>query len=418
MFFSSVATTRPRVIPEPIEVPSRIGPVAMRLPFLDGIRGLAALYVVIHHIAQLNFEEFPQGKYHAFLPYLMLGHFAVAIFIVLSGFCLMLPVARSSKGELKGEFVEFMWRRTRRIVPACYAAMAMSLLMVAFIPSMRRHDAVFWGHAFAGPDWRSFFDWKVIASHLLILHALSPNWITRIDPPMWSIGIEWINYLLMPLLLVPIWRKGGVIALVAGAMAISFLPYATPLIFHHDHFTLHWMKPWFIALFAAGMAGAAILCSGKSNELNSTLLRAALHPAMLAGLALGIFVCRKNRVPVDFLASAMTLCVIFHAAIGTALGNVARRVLESRIAMSAGMISYSLYLFHYPLLVLVHRILEPLHFAADVRTALLFTLGMPIAIGAGWMGYRVFEKPFLAQRSPSLSGKLGAARVIPTKGSN
>lgn len=79
----------------------------VRLDFLDGLRGLAALYVVMHH----TWDEMGWQGRQALLPlpvqhvmsFFMPGSFAVTIFIVLSGYCLMLPVVRSEDLSLRGE---------------------------------------------------------------------------------------------------------------------------------------------------------------------------------------------------------------------------------------------------------------------------------------------------------------------------
>ena len=382
------------------------------LNFLDGIRGWAAFYVVFHHISQIYLGELaqPQAEYYRyFTPLMQLGHYAVAIFILLSGFCLMLPVARSAEGRLRDGFGGYLWRRTRRIVPAYYAAIALCFILVAFVPSMRRHDGEFWSYAFAGDDWRSYFDWKVLASHLLILHALSPNWIHRIDPPMWSIGVEWLNYFLMPLVLIPIWKRAGNAALVLFAVVLCFLPYATKPILHHDRFTMHWAQPWFVALFAMGMAGAGLQYSrartAHFRKLDQFVLEFALHPAILLVLTGAIYLCRHQRVPMDFLTGGVTLCIILHCAAGTKIGHYLRKPFESRFAIWLGAISYSLYLFHGPLLVLLHRLLEPLHLSAGMRLGAMILIGVPMTLLAGWIGYRLFEKPFMGR------GKKGAGVV-------
>jgi peptidoglycan/LPS O-acetylase OafA/YrhL len=410
------------IIPAEAAAPRRIVPGPVRLDFLDGIRGLAALYVVIHHVAQIYLGEKsnPPAAYYWFVPLMQLGHFAVAIFIVLSGFCLMLPVAQSLDGRLRDGFVRYFWRRIRRIVPAFYAAILMSLLLVAFVPSMRRHDGEFWNFAFGGANWHTYFDWKAITSHLLVLHALSPNWINRIDPPMWSIGVEWLNYFLMPALLIPVWRKAGSAALVIFAIGLSFLPYASKPIFHHDHYTMHWAQPWFLALFAMGMAGAAMMFPratlDRSRKLDELLLRLALHPLTLPLIGVAIYFCRHNRVAVDFLVAAVTLCVIFHSARATTLGRHLCKTLESRFAVWLGAISYSLYLFHGPLLMLLQRLIEPLHLSPALRLAAMLVLGMPMALIAGVLGYRFFERPFLgrARRFAAASPGPCPASAVPT----
>jgi peptidoglycan/LPS O-acetylase OafA/YrhL len=91
----------------------------LHLPYLDGLRGLASLYIVLVHI-----EPSIEGQ----LPILWLlfgetmkyGAFSVVIFIVLSGYVLMLPVARSENGQLSGSFMNYIKKRSRRILPPYY----------------------------------------------------------------------------------------------------------------------------------------------------------------------------------------------------------------------------------------------------------------------------------------------------------
>jgi peptidoglycan/LPS O-acetylase OafA/YrhL len=371
-----------------------------RLAFLDGIRGLAALYVVVHHISQI-YMDVPTAGYYWFTPLMQLGHYAVAIFIVLSGFCLMLPVAQSPDGTLRGGLGPYIWRRVKRIVPAYYAAIALFCILVALVPTMRRHDGELMAFAFGGADvpWQNFFEWKNLLAHVLVLHALSPNWINRIDPPMWSIGVEWLNYFLLPLLFLPLWRRLGNVLLVAIAMVLCFLPYGTMPLLHHERFTLHWMQPWFIALFAIGMAGAGLQFARHTprwvRRAEDLLLTMALHPFMLVALAVAMYMCRHQRVPLDFLVGAATICLILHCSRDTLIGRGARRVLESRAAMFLGAISYSLYLFHVPLLMLLYRGLETLDLGAGLRLSTMVAVGMPLAVLLGWGAYRLFERPFM-----------------------
>jgi peptidoglycan/LPS O-acetylase OafA/YrhL len=110
-----------------------------RFAFLDGLRGLAALYVVLFHI-RAQFD--PGAPLHPFATrsgematvWLAHGHLAVDVFIVLSGFCLMMPVAASPDKHLKGGVAGYLKRRARRILPPCYAALAL-----AFLPLIAAH---------------------------------------------------------------------------------------------------------------------------------------------------------------------------------------------------------------------------------------------------------------------------------------
>ena len=96
----------------------------VKLLFLDGMRGLTALYVLLFHL------YIPAGLSSAVqhgLSWLRFGHYAVGVFIVLSGYSLMLPVARSQDGRIPGGVVDFFKRRARRILPPYYAAIVCSL---------------------------------------------------------------------------------------------------------------------------------------------------------------------------------------------------------------------------------------------------------------------------------------------------
>jgi len=375
----------------------------VRLDFLDGIRGLAAFYVVFHHLYQIYLTDpmQPAAGYYWFMPLLQWGHHAVAVFIVLSGFCLMMPVARSAGGVLREGFAQYVWRRVRRIVPAYYAAIVLALVLVACFPAMRRIDGEFWSEAFGpGGDWHNFFDVPNLVAHLFLLHSLRSDWVLRIDPPMWSIGVEWLNYFLMPLIFIPVWRKLGNVALVLFATVFCFLPYITKPLLHSDRFTFHWMQPWFIALFAIGMAAASLQfprAGRKLTRLDSILRKLALHPITLILLVAAAIVCRNHRVPTDFLTGALTVCIILHCASSTAIGRRARSLLEWRVAVWLGMISYSLYLFHGPLLQLAHRLLEPLGLSGAGRFAVMCLVIVPLIIFASWIAYHLFEKPFLAR---------------------
>ena len=78
---------------------------AGHLLFLDGLRALAALFVVLHHswleIWPLMYHRSPVGLMAKASGWLLYGHYAVALFIVLSGFSLMLSVVRGG-GHLRG----------------------------------------------------------------------------------------------------------------------------------------------------------------------------------------------------------------------------------------------------------------------------------------------------------------------------
>ena len=81
-----------------------VKPPRVRLDFLDGIRGLSALYVVLYHAIPPKAVVGTSAAHNLVRKMtfpIHQGHLAVAIFIVLSGYCLMLPIAKSADGQLK-----------------------------------------------------------------------------------------------------------------------------------------------------------------------------------------------------------------------------------------------------------------------------------------------------------------------------
>lgn len=98
-----------------------------RLAGLDGIRGLAALFVVVNHIFLRAFPGYPIDNAPPWAAGFIYGRFAVVVFIVLSGFSLSLSPARH--GWRLGGLATFARRRAWRILPPYWAALVFSLLM-------------------------------------------------------------------------------------------------------------------------------------------------------------------------------------------------------------------------------------------------------------------------------------------------
>ena len=102
-------------------------PARPRLIGLDGIRGLAALFVVLHHSYLMAFPGFPETHAPAWTGFLLYGHFAVVVFIVLSGFSLAVSPARN--GWRLDSLAKFARRRAWRILPPYWPALLFLLLV-------------------------------------------------------------------------------------------------------------------------------------------------------------------------------------------------------------------------------------------------------------------------------------------------
>ena len=333
----------------------------LHLRFLDGIRGLAALYVVLYHAQAMIREDLPRRVSIGLFP-LELGRFSVTIFIVLSGYCLMLPIARSADQQLRGGFAEYIKRRSRRILPPYYAALVLSFLPIITFPHLHPYNVNKTLHTL------NDFTYPTILSHLLLLDNMYVGWANKINSPMWSVATEFQIYLLFPSLLIPLWKRFGLIAMVVIGFIIGLIPF---FVFHLSDLC----SPWFLGVFATGVAGAVI---SFSDDNQVARLRESLPwDKVAAAIFLLFFVVilgvritgsenamRENfRWVLEMIVGLGTTCIIIyctkHCVKQTDLGSPSDtkpwllRLLESRVAITVGLFSYSLYLIHNPLLELV-----------------------------------------------------------------
>ena len=98
-----------------------------RVVGLDGIRGLAALFVVLNHIFERAWPGYPANRAPFWAAWMTYGRFAVLMFIALSGFSLGLGPARS-RWRFKS-IATYAHRRAWRILPPYWAALGFSLVM-------------------------------------------------------------------------------------------------------------------------------------------------------------------------------------------------------------------------------------------------------------------------------------------------
>lgn len=178
---------------------STVNPTNQRLDCLDRIRGVAILLVFLYHCLGVAFhtDNLPWNGWfrsfsgsHAFLVLLPLsyGWAGVAIFFVVSGFCIHLSFERQGR-----EWKSFFTRRFFRIYPPY----ALALLVFALIFPGTRLDFS------AGHD-----GWRQLVSHLLLIHNYDPQLFAGVNGAFWSIAVEAQLYLLYPLLFLFVARYG------------------------------------------------------------------------------------------------------------------------------------------------------------------------------------------------------------------
>lgn len=374
--------TDPGSAPTGAPVPTS-GSGRVHLNFLDGVRALAALYVLLFHCYTLagGHGVAPLRKF-LFLDY---GHYSVGVFIVLSGFVLMLPVARSADGQLAGGVAGYLKRRARRILPPYYAALLFALILKALDT---RLPPIFATKSPVTPG--------TVVSHLLLVHNLHPVWTIQLDSPMWSVGMEWQIYFVFALLLLPVWRRLGSLAAMITGLAVGYAP-------HFLAHTLDWTAPWYIGLFAFGMA-AALVCF--SNQPGYRKLREGhrweIYAAVGIVFILGNLARTRGRLfwpdsAVDPILGAAVACLLIYL---TRCAQEQRpsallKLLAHPALVSLGRFSYSLYLVHILLLSRLIKLLFLKHVAPLPVFLLSVVVFAPLCIGASYLFHLVFERPFM-----------------------
>ena len=364
----------------------------LHLTHLDGLRGLAALYVVTNHVyAQCVRGDLTSGLgvWTSFVKNaLQLGHLSVSIFIVLSGYCLMLPVGRAG---YQFKFKTFVARRAKRILPPYYAALLLTLFLTAALPELRRPTHGIWD------DVQPALTFLPIASHFLLIQDLSPAWVFKISYPMWSVALEWQIYFVFALAMLPLWRRFGIVSVL-----IATLLGGTVL----DRFHVAASCSHYIFLFALGMLGALISHSSRPADFK----RWRQLPWSMIGLfAIAIFVLlshgtaywlARHATQGDILIGIATLCLLVQCdkwinEYGDNHHSMFLRLLQSRICVGLGLFSYSLYLIHAPIIAIVGIFVNQMHLQLGSEIAIEMAIAVPFSVATAYVFHCMFEKPFL-----------------------
>jgi peptidoglycan/LPS O-acetylase OafA/YrhL len=356
------------------------------------------MFVVLHHIWLTTWPDFPRNTGPWWLGWLLYGHMAVAIFIVVSGFSLALAPMRNG-GKLSGGVRRFLRRRAWRILPAYWAALILSILVTAVLLQ---------------PDLGPGAIGRTLAVHGLLLQDVvgsqTPN------GALWSIAIEWQIYFVFPLILLLGRRTSVGIAVLLTAAAVLLAHAAAGLGGPLDK--INHLTPQFLALFALG---ALAVCLGGGNRAET--LRRPLAAVTL--VALGSFLLLAATQGSEWVvARFFWMDLLFGVGIAAALALIhagglvpVRRVLASRVALWLGLFSYSIYLIHDPIIgVLDKYAFGPIGLSPLATFGLSLALGLPVIIALCYGFHLLFEAPFLRHRSLSALRTLPILRLWPRLG--
>jgi peptidoglycan/LPS O-acetylase OafA/YrhL len=351
-----------------------------RVVGLDGIRGLAALYVVVYHIFLRAWSGYP-GASHAPLwaVWLSYGRGAVAVFIVLSGFSLGLGPARS--GWRLKSIATYAHRRVWRILPPYWAALGFSLLVTWYVLA-QPHLPV--------PNGKSVVVYGLLVQDVFVVG--SPN------RAFWSIAIEAQLYVLLPLLLLLVRRVSApaMVGLVAAiVVTIGVLAPHVELM----NTALVKFTPDLAVLFAVGLLAAGIVAASERTRSRpwARYALAAAVPAIVLMVVKGSVWSYFNLFWLDLAWAPAIGC--FLAAVATSRPRFVVRFLNSRMSRTLGCCSYSLYLTHAPIVIAVsYGLVRGRVTSGTPMFFVLVAILLPLTVCFARIFAAVFEIPFQRHR--------------------
>lgn len=344
---------------------------------LTGLRGFAALWVFLLHACFGNVNTF--GYFAAFdhkidfgflENFILQGYLAVDLFFILSGFIIAYTYADDFRQGLRAAALKnFFIKRIARIYPV--HAFLTLLLAAAFFSGL-------W-------DTVRPMDGKDVLLSLTLLNVLQEP---SVNIPAWSISAEWFAYLAAPLILLATARSHKIIVNLALLVVICAL---YPLLFH--------------AFFCcSGIVGAGailrVLCGFAAGVLLFRLYRekflasdkSAWGDIMGVVAMIAIFVLAHFKMHFSLI---YPLLVIFVYALAICRSYL-KAAFASRVMLFLGVISYCIYMVHYPVLEIFTLMLSDYLFETDLSQGIYWAILAVITatlIAAASVLYFLIEKP-------------------------
>ena len=354
-----------------------------RLHFVDGLRGLAMLMVLLYHCWLFS------GQWHLTVPLgrgcinlaevLSFGHVGVNLFLVLSGFCLYWPFTKAGRPE--PTLWEFAKKRCRRILPPYYAVLVLCG-GAALAEALRDHDPAAAHYT---------LNWLWI--HALMVQNLRPGYVLTINGSLWSLALEFQLYIVFPVLVEAYRRFTPRRVLWVVLLFCSVFRFAVVQgQFVPDNglgYVLAYSVFGRAFEFALGMAAALLVARRHSGQ--SLRLRPADY-VLAAGVVVAA-VADGRHGHFQTLTDAMWGLLFAALLVGaSAAGSVLHRALSSPWLVSLGIFSYSVYLIHLPLVLALDTFVLSQHWPAAPLSVFVIA---PLMLLLGYGFFRVFERPFM-----------------------
>jgi peptidoglycan/LPS O-acetylase OafA/YrhL len=355
-------------------------------PELTGVRAFAAMLVLTLHAGQ----NFPNGVVDD--PLVRHGYLGVDLFFILSGFIIAYVYMRALVPVHARSLCVFFWHRFVRLFPAHATVL---VLLVGLIAVLR----------FKGIELNEQKSWDYgdLPWHFLMMHAWGMTDVAGWNAPSWSISAEWFAYLLFP----------AVAAIVLVLPRYTALPLAVAVLMVTAalFFFLHWEIEW------AWLGPPALLRVASEFVCGVLIYRTTRidfsHPSpwLFDALAVGglfVFVCGAFLDANDFVLIALLGAIVAGV---SGQGAAARAIFGCRPAVWLGEISYSTYVVHFPILLVLRHSVD--HFArfyvadSEVARLMLFFVSLATVICAASLLYYLVEYP-ARHRLRNVFGVIGA----------
>jgi peptidoglycan/LPS O-acetylase OafA/YrhL len=352
---------------------------------VDGLRAIAVLAVIGFHAN----------------PSFMPGGFAgVDVFFVISGFLISSLILAGLKGG-SFSFAEFYARRIRRLFPALIVVLLATWVLGWFILPPTEY-AELGRHTLAGAGFAAnilnyaeagYFDLPAAAKPLLHL---------------WSLGVEEQFYIVFPALLLLLWRYK---VMTSWLVLIGLVSFALniALVRSHPSFTFYLPLTRFWE-FIAGALLAVAHVHGRTFALPMQSASALALRDVSAAIGMLLILAGISFAREDAFPGWWALLPVLGTFLIIGAGSQAwlnRAVLAHPKLVFVGLISYPLYLWHWPLLVLARTAIRNDQGNEYLRTTAIIAVGLTFLLS--WLTYRFIERPVRARRSGYTARRTTAA---------
>ncbi|MCU1648583.1 MAG: hypothetical protein JWN03_8858 [Nocardia sp.] len=349
------------------------------VPALEGMRALAALGVMLTHVA---FQTGAAG-YPVIGRVLERFDMAVAVFFVLSGFLLWRPHAAAARGlGASPPAGRYLLHRAARILPAYWVVVCTVLILL--------------------PNAAHTAGLRVWLSNLALTQVFVPYTLTDGLTQMWSLSVEVAFYVVLPLLAFAMvwlrgararWRVPAVLGLAFVFLGWNFIPVPTPEAIHADN----WL-PGYLPWFAMGMLLAELtdLEAPRWRRIagNRWLMwPLAVAAMLLAATDLGGPDGLKHGAPWQYVMKTVLGAVIGFSLLAPLVlrPDIRHRWLESRTAATLGRWSYGIFIWHLAVLSIVFPVFGIIPFRGHFVLVYVLTLAFTLPLAAA--SFALVEEP-------------------------